>query len=56
MDEADKLHLAAASFANERLRLSKEPVRCYSKAEEEYVWLAHYEGFKAGVAYARSQR
>lgn len=57
MDERDRLHVAAAAYAHKRRELARQmpnqPV--YTKMEEQYVWLAHYEGFRAGIEYVKTE-
>jgi hypothetical protein len=45
---SEKLHLEASAFANQR---KKEAERAYNYLPSHYneIWLAHYEGYKAGV-------
>ena len=53
MDDSEKLHLEAATYAHERMarhtagliKLNQKPM---TKLAHAGTWLAHYEGYKAG--------
>jgi hypothetical protein len=53
VDDSEKLHLEAATYAHERMakhtagliKLNQKPM---TKLAHAGTWLAHYEGYKAG--------
>ena len=52
MTELDGPHLEAAAYANMRKMQYEEanPVPTYTPEEYSWIWLAHYEGYIAGIA------
>jgi hypothetical protein len=48
--DADKAHVAAGAFANRRRGECPQTTR--AKYATDDIWLAHYEGFRAGLVHA----
>jgi len=45
----DEEHVTAAHYADQRRETAMDARASYSKKEWELRWLAHYEGFVAGL-------
>jgi len=60
VDDSEKLHLQAATYAHERMatltaQLRKLNHKPMTKIAHAGTWLAHYEGYKTGYQAHESQ-
>ena len=58
IDVDDKLHVAAAAYANGRLEAARAHRKLHNEPKitrtlEGEIWVAHYEGYKAGTLHGK---